>query len=372
MAMARDKPTGPTAEDGGAVRAPERLSGRTGGAVLTAVRQRLGSGAREVAVDLSGVEAIDTRGAAYLQLACETARARGARVRLEGAQGKVAELLDLVGPSFEPPDAAPRRRMGVFERMGDAVFRAVGEAREAAGLVVDTFYWSVLAPLHGRGLRWGALLDELHEIGVRAVGIVALLNFLLGATIALLAAAQLARFGATIYVADLVLVANARELAAVLTAVIVSARSGAAITAELATMKVQEELDALRTMGLNTARFLLAPKLWALVFAVPALTVVAMVAGNVGGTLVGVTVLDIAPVRWWGEMVAAARLDDFLQGMGKSLIFAVIIGLVACHNGLRVRGGARGVGLATTRSVVMDIFFIIIADMVFATTCFFL
>ena len=359
------------AESAGPIVAPERLAHDTGGALLADVRSALATGARDVTVDLSGVARMDTQGAAYLALATAAAREQGAELRLEGASGKVARLLTLVEQGFAPQPAARRERVGVFEGIGGTAFGAAAEVRDAAGLVVEALYWSVMAPVRGLGLRWGALMDELHEIGVRAIGIVALLNFLLGVIIALLSAAQLQQFGATIYVANLVLVAFARELGAVLTAVIVSARSGAAITAELATMKVQEEIDALRAMGLNVTKFLVAPKLWALVIAVPALTVLAMVAGNLGGSFIGLTLLGESPVRWWDQMAGAAVLGDFGQGLFKSVLFAVIIGLVACHNGLRVRGGARGVGLATTRSVVMDIFFVIVADMVFATAFFF-
>jgi len=136
-------------------------------------------------------------------------------------------------------------------------------------------------------------------------------------------------------------------------------------------MEVDEEIDALRSMGLNVARFLVVPKLWALVLAVPALTVLAMLAGNAGGSFIGISILGESPAAWWNEMMYAAALGDFLQGLFKSVIFAIIIGLVACHNGLRVRGGARGIGLATTRSVVMDIFLVIAADMVFASFFFF-
>jgi phospholipid/cholesterol/gamma-HCH transport system permease protein len=283
----------------------------------------------------------------------------------------VAELLALIRPSLATAAEGPAERVGLFEHVGGRAFDALAEARDALGLLVDTVYWSLLAPARGRGFRWAALLDELHEMGVHAIGIVALLNFLLGVIIALLSAQQVRDFGLTIYVADLVVVAFARELAAIMTGIIVSARTGAAITAELATMKVQEEIDALRTMGLNTAKFLIAPKLWALLLALPALTVVGMVAGHAGGVLIGIGLLGEAPVRWWNEMVAAATMSDILQGIGKSLIFAVIIALIGCHNGLRVLGGARGVGLATTRSVVMDVFLIIAADMIFASAAFF-
>lgn len=360
-----------TGEPAAAIRAPERLSAATGGAVLSAVRARLAEGARELAVDLGGVEAMDTRGAAYLQLAAAEARQQDVELRLENARGKVADLLALVEPSFAPREPGPRERAGPFEAVGAAVFRGIKETGEAAELVVESLFWSVLAPAHGLGLRVGALVEELHEIGVRAIGIVALLNFLLGVIIALLSAAQLTQFGQAIYVADLTVIAFARELAAVLTAVIVSARSGAAITAELATMKIQEELDALRSMGLQVAKFLIAPKLWALVLAVPALTVLANVAGNAGGAFIGFALLGEAPARWWQHVADAAALGDFAQGLFKSVLFALIIGLVACHNGLRVTGGARGVGLMTTRSVVMDIFLIIVVDMVFATLFFF-
>ncbi|HPD16459.1 MAG TPA: ABC transporter permease [Planctomycetota bacterium] len=362
----------PTPErDEGPLVAPARLSQEAGRALLEAARARLAAGASSVRVDLRGVERMDTQGAAFLQLAARTARERGAELKLEGARGRAAELLELVRPALEETPPSPPPSEGLLERLGGRAFAARDELRAAVALAVDLLYWAVLAPLRGKGLRWGALLDELHEMGVRALGIVALLNFLLGVIIALLSAAQLKQFGATIYVADLVVVAFARELGAFLTAIIVSARSGAAITAELATMRVREEIDALRSMGLNVARFLLVPKLWALLLAVPALTVLAMAAGNAGGSFVGISILGESPVAWWNELVAAAALGDILQGLFKSGIFAVIIALVACHNGLRVEGGARGIGLATTRSVVIDIFLIIVADMAFATFFFF-
>ncbi len=357
---------------GGAARVtvPEDLSRQTGAQVLDEVRARLDEGAEAITVDLASVEDIDTQGAAFLELAAEAARERDAELHLEGARGKVAELLELLKPSFAPPTPPEHEDVGVFQLLGDRVFNILAELREAGGLLVDAIFWAILAPVRGFGLRWKAVLDELHEMGVRAIGIVALLNFLLGVIIALLSAAQLRQFGATIYVADLVVIAFTRELAVVMTGVIVSARTGAAITAELATMKVQEELDALRSMGINEARFLVAPKLWALLFTMPALTVLAMMAGVAGGSFVGVTLLGESAVRWWNELVFAATVRNIALGMFKSFIFAVIIALVGCHNGLRVRGGARGVGLATTRTVVMDVFFITAADMIFAAVFF--
>jgi phospholipid/cholesterol/gamma-HCH transport system permease protein len=367
-----DGTNGARSEFAGHVRAPATVSLEAGRELLRAVRVLLDRGARDVAVDLSGVERLDTRGAAFLQLAGSAARARGAELRFEGARGHVADLIELVEPSLEAAPARRAPRVGFFERVGGAALDSLAGLRSAVELVVDALYWAILAPLRGQGLRWGAILDELHEMGVRAIGIVALLNFLLGIIIALLSAAQLRQIGMTIWVADLVVVAFARELAVILTAIIVSARTGAAITAELATMTVQEEIDALRSMGLNVAKFLVAPKLWALLLSVPALTFLAMLAGVAGGSFVGVTLLGETPVQWWRELEAAAVVGDILHGLSKSVIFAAIIGLVSCYCGLRVEAGARGVGLATTRSVVLDIFFVIVADMIFASFSFFM
>jgi len=351
--------------------APAEISGRAGRKLLDDVRSRLAGGARRVVVDLSGAERIDTQGAAYLQLAAASAQARCGELVLEGTRPDVRDMIELVERSASEPARAPRRPLHFFEWLGERALAVFKERREAGELVYDAAYWSILAPVKGQGLRWSAVADELHEMGVRAIGIVVLLNVLLGIIIALLSAAQLRKFGASIYVADLLVIAFTRELAAILTAIIVAARTGAAITAELATMKVQEELDAVRSMGLNVARFLVAPKLWALFVALPVLTAVAMVAGVAGGSLIGVGLLGETPLVWWNELVGAADIEDLVQGFFKSAIFAIIIGLVGCHNGLRVEGGARGVGLATTRSVVMDIFFIIAADMAFASFFFF-
>ena len=203
-------------------------------------------------------------------------------------------------------------------------------------------------------------------MGVRGLRINCLMNFLLGMIIAMLSAAQLEQFGAGIYVADLIMIAFARELAAIMTAVVVSARTGAAIAAELATMRVQEEIDALRGMGLKVAQFLVAPKLLALLLVMPCLVAMGMVSGILGASIWGIWVMGFSVDAWYTQTVNAAQMGDLLQGMLKTFFFAVMIVLVGCHNGLRVRGGSRGVGLMTTRSVVMDIFFIIVIDMVFA------
>jgi phospholipid/cholesterol/gamma-HCH transport system permease protein len=179
-------------------------------------------------------------------------------------------------------------------------------------------------------------------------------------------AKQAEAYGIQIFVADIIVIGFARELAAIMTATVVSARTGAAIAAEIATMKVQEEIDALRGMGLNVTQFLVSPKLLAMLVVLPCLVALGVISGILGGAVWGIFVLDFQPGVWFRQSYNAANLSDFVQGGSKTLIFAIMIVLVGCHNGFRVTGGSRGVGLMTTRAVVMDIFFMIVIDIHFA------
>jgi len=173
-------------------------------------------------------------------------------------------------------------------------------------------------------------------------------------------------------VANLIMIGFARELAAVMTAVVVSARTGAAIAAELATMKVQEEIDALRGMGINVVQYLVTPKLLALIVVLPCLVTLGLISGVAGGAVWGIMVLGFRPSIWYQQTLGAAYMEDIMQGMLKTFFFAIAIALIGCHNGLRVKGGSRGVGLMTTRAVVMDIFTLICIDIVFAAIFYYL
>lgn len=354
------------------IRVSGEISDAGGERLLEEVSAIVSAGNGEVSVDLSGMARINSRDCAWLVMAVRAAKADGASVSLKGATGSVAGFLDLVHASFSipPPHVAPRE--GLLEIAGGKALDAWMEFKEAGSLIVDAIYWSFIAPIEGRGLRWRGLLDELSEMGYKAVGIVALINFLLGLVIAMLTATQLRRFGVEIYVASLVVIGFARELAVVMTGIVVSARTGAAITAELATMTVSEEIDALKGMGLNVAKFLIAPKVLAILVAMPILTILGFVTGVAGGFVLGIVFLGFTFDLWWEHTVWAVTSGDVVQGLVKSFVFAMIIVIVGCHNGLRVEGGARGVGIATTRSVVMDIFFIIVADMIFASIFYFL
>jgi phospholipid/cholesterol/gamma-HCH transport system permease protein len=350
----------------GHLRVQGELSTAAGAELYAAVQSALTTGASEVRIELSAVSRMDSLGGAWLIRVSDAVREAGLRLHLEGAQGQVRDFLRLIQSTFDTSPPPPPRQAGVFEAMGETVLAAVAEAKDIVALSIDTIYWGILAPFTGRGVRWRTLVEELAAIGVRATFLVVLMNVLMGLVIALLSAAQLRQFGAEIFVADLVGIAFARELAPVLTAIIVIARSGSAITAELATMVVQEEVDALKSMGFNVAQFLVVPKFWAMLLAMPALTTLAMLGGFLGGLEMGVFVLGINPQSWIRETLAAVTLRDAWQGLMKSVVFGITIVFTGCHNGLRVRGGAQAVGQATTRAVVMDVVFIIILDMIFA------
>ncbi|HOX38779.1 MAG TPA: ABC transporter permease [Candidatus Brocadiia bacterium] len=353
------------------IRVEGDLTDQTGREMFAAAQGCIRRKACEITVDLSSVKNMDSLGGAWLGRLMANARLKKVNVEISGATGQAAELLDMLAPTLSAEPAPGTRRIGLFEDIGGTFLNALSEAREAFELVIEAVYWAVIGPLTGKGLRIENTLDEMHEMGVRAVGIVCLINFLLGLIIAMLSIAQVEPFGLGIYVATVVVIGFARELGAVMTAVVVSARSGAAIAAEMATMVVQEEIDSLRGMGLNPARFLVAPKLVAMIAVMPCLTVLAMFSGVAGGTLVGVVLLKISTNLWLQQTQTYLKAGDIAQGLIKCVVFAFVITLVGCHNGLRVKGGARGVGLATTRSVVMDIFFIIVADMIFAILFYF-
>jgi phospholipid/cholesterol/gamma-HCH transport system permease protein len=213
----------------------------------------------------------------------------------------------------------------------------------------------------------GATSTQAIRIGVDALPIVSLIAFLLGLIMAFQAAFQLRQFGANIFVANLVGISVVRELGPLMTAIVVAGRSGSAIAAELGTMVVGEEIDALRTMGINEIRFLVVPRVYAITITQPSLTLYANAVGVFGGFLIGVLYLDLSAAAYIQQTISALTLGDLAQGLSKSGVFAWVIVLIGCHCGLRITGGAEGVGRATTTSVVASIFSIIAVDSIFTT-----
>jgi phospholipid/cholesterol/gamma-HCH transport system permease protein len=238
-------------------------------------------------------------------------------------------------------------------------------------LVTDTMYWTFVAPLTGKGLRFRSTVEHFVEYSVNSLPIVGLICFLVGSIMAMQSAYQLEQFGAGIYVANLVGVAAMRELAPLMTAILLTGRSGSAITAEIGSMKVYEEIDALEVMGLNPTKFLVVPKFLAMVLALPCLTILATLLMIAGGYALSIGVIGMDSGLYIEHTATALVFKDFATGMTKSVFFALVICWVGVHRGFQVEGGAEGVGKMTTSSVVTSIFFIVIVDMVFTALFYF-
>ncbi len=249
--------------------------------------------------------------------------------------------------------------------IGRRVLNLTASTAHLAEMINQTAYWLLIGPFRPKGLRWGWTTKQVVQTGLNAVPIVTLISLAIGVILALQAAYQLRRVGALIYVATLVSVSVTRELGPLITAVILAGRSGSAFAAEIGSMKVSEEIDALETMGLNAVKFLVVPKTLGLLIALPCLTVIADFVSISGGFMVGVGWLGLGFSAYLRQTLAFLTTSDVLTGLIKSLFFALIIALVGCFQGFSVTGGAEGVGRRTTSSVVISIFLVILADCFF-------
>ncbi|RLB57807.1 MAG: ABC transporter [Deltaproteobacteria bacterium] len=343
-----------------------RLDRHSAPAVYDWLQAWLPTDGRPVGLDLGELEFLDSAGVAVLTEAQRQAGRRGVRLELVKVSEPARRTLSLFRTAEEGGDWQVLRA-GLLERTGQGAWQVLQEWKAMFLLLVDTFYWAVLGPfLGGRGAPRGEMMRQSILLGSNAFGIISLLSFLIGLTMALLSAHQLRRFGANIYVADLVAVAMVRELGPILTAVIVAGRSGSAIAAEIATMRVTEEIDALLAMGFVPVRFLVVPKMYAVTLTQPLLTFVGVAFGIFGGLVIAALSLGVPPQPFLHQALGAIRPTDIGSGLMKSVVFGWLILLIAAHCGLRTRGGAEAVGLSTTRSVVLAIFSVIIADCIFS------
>ena len=322
-------------------------------------------------LDLSRVTAMDSAGAALCEVLRSQAERQGARLVLSAAAPAASEALSMFrvraerAPAPEPPPH-------FLERLGGGAYRSYLAALDFAVLVTDTmhFTWGGLVGRRHR-IRGAAVVEQMVRIGLESLGIVALISLLVGLTVALQSAYQLRQFGANIFIANLVGVAMTREMGPLMTAILIAGRSGASIAAEISTMVITEEVDALRIMGIHPTRFLVVPRFIGITLTQPLLTIMADALGIIGGFIVAVLYLGISPGGFYDQLVGALVLKDLATGLVKSVSFAWIIVFVGAHRGFRVHGGAEGVGLATTASVVQAIFMVIVADAFFSILFYF-
>jgi phospholipid/cholesterol/gamma-HCH transport system permease protein len=330
------------------------------------VRFLVANSSGPLVIDVSQLDSIQGSGAALVvDLALELERdGRGGDVR--GATGPVQALLGLYAPdeAAPPPRAhelresflaqVGRRSIGVTTGVVDGIV-FIGELTRACGR-------TILRPATFPFREW---VVQLSRTGPDGVAIVALVNFLVGTILGFQSAVQLENYGAEIFVANLVGLSVVRELGPLMTAILLAGRSGAAFAAELGTMKVSEEVDALRTMGLSPHRFLVLPRVAALVVTMPLLTIIANAMGILGGLAIGCGAMGITLNAYWQQTASSIETSDVLTGLAKAVAFGGIVGVIACHRGLSTRGGAEGVGRSTTAAVVTVLFALIIADAIF-------
>jgi phospholipid/cholesterol/gamma-HCH transport system permease protein len=326
-------------------------------------------GALSVSLDGSGLTALDSAGAWVLGRTLRALSERGAAVQIDGLRDDYRALLEKteIG-GLDIPFSIPRRPalVGLLERTGTSVVSTFHTGVDLLGFLGLTLV-TLGRILTGRArLRWIALLRQVEAVGFDALPIVGLLCFLVGVVLAYMGALQLQRFGASILTVNLVGVSVLREIGVLLTAIIVAGRSGSAFTAQIGTMKVNQEVDAMETLGLSPVDVLVIPRLVALFIALPLLVFFGDMLGLIGGAVISVLYLDLSFGQFLVQLKDAIDFWDFGTGMIKAPVFAYVIALVSCHQGLQVSGSAESVGTRTTASVVQSIFLVIVLDAVFA------
>ncbi len=324
----------------------------------------------EIAVDAARIEALDTAGAWVLQKLLLRLRGEGIVVTLRGLRPEFAKLLEVVaqhvaGQADKPAPAASQTPTAL-ERIGRRTEAAFTETVALLSFVGESAVALAGSVAHPARLRWRPILYNIRSAGFDALPIVGLVSFLIGIVVAYQGADQLRQYGANIFVADLVGLSMLREFAPLFTAIIIAGRSGSAYAAQIGTMSVTEEIDAMRTLGIAPLDMLVLPKLIALAIALPLLTVFADVLGVFGGMLMARAQLDVSFNEFLDRFVKAISITGYLIGIGKAPVFAAIIVVVGCFQGFRTQGGADSVGRQTTRAVVQSIFLVIVADALFS------
>jgi phospholipid/cholesterol/gamma-HCH transport system permease protein len=324
---------------------------------------------RDLVLDMTRLARLDTAGAWILHRTLSAWRAAGGETRLEGAAPAHAALMERITAQDLANIAEPAQPNPIL-----AGLAAIGAGM--AGLLhqaycITGFLGLVLAGIgrtarHPSRLRWPALITQIEQTGLRAVPIVALISFLIGVVLAYQGAMQLQQFGAEIFTIDLVAISVLREVGILLTAIVIAGRSGSAFTAQIGSMKLREEIDAMRALGLDPLDVLVLPRVLALMLALPMLTFLSDIMGLLGGGLMTWIALDISPPLFIERLHASLNISHFWVGLSKAPVFGVLIAIIGCFEGMQVEGSAESVGSLTTQSVVEAIFAVIIADAVFS------
>jgi len=323
---------------------------------------------RKLIVDLSEIEYLDSAGALGLIQLEDKTKTRFIPfqfVNVTDEAKRIMALIDRKALAMKPL-ASEKRSGNLIEQVGDGTLKILNDFISVMTFLGDLLTALFYSLLHPRSVRWEDVLFYMKRAGVEGLAIVGLINFLLGLIIAFMSSLQLKQFGANIYVASLVGVAMVSELGPIMTAIIVAGRSGSAFAAEIGTMMVNEEVDALVAMGFDPIRFLAVPKVLAAMIVVPILTLYADFFGVGGGLVVGILGLDLTVYTYVQETIKVISVAAIVKSLIKSVVFAAMIAGIGCQRGFQVRGGAEAVGALTTSAVVAAIFLTIVIDSAFA------
>ncbi len=323
-------------------------------------------------VDASGIEYCDGAGIGLLLELRRRQHESGRQIQIEGLRPEFEQLMTMFDPGqLGKPVPHPKSFVQIAEDIGKATVRFGNDLKLQIAFIGELCFKLLSTMLHPRSLRWKDTFLIAEKSGADAVVITALLGFLIGLILAFQSAIPMMQFGAQIFVADLVVISLFRELGPLITAFILAARSGSAFAAELGTMKINEEIDALTTMGLDPVRFLVLPRVIAAVFVIPLLTIFNLLFGLIGCGLV-MSSLGFPPVIYLNQIQQAANLGDLISGLVKTVLFGILIAGIGCLRGLQTGTGASAVGDSATRAVVSGIIAIVVVDGIFAVVYYFI
>lgn len=345
-----------------------RLSGALTIRTVTPLRARLSDLAAERVhhVDLSKVRRVDTAGAWAL---LEFTRRATQTINITGASSEAESLLRTVEHALPEPEEPPRADTSFkawLGRFGQRVFSGLMFLRALTAYLGIFLHRLARAIRHPSEFKLTSLVHHCEEVGLKAVPIVALMAFLIGVVLAFQGSTQLRQFGAEVFVVDLIAISILRELGILLTAIIVAGRTASAFTAAIGSMKMREEIDAMRTLGLDPGMNLFVPRILALLIMLPILGLIANIAGLFGGALMSWIDLGISPAMFTTRLVEGTAVSHVFVGLVKAPVFAMIIGVVGCHAGMQVQSNAESLGRMTSNAVVTAIFAVIVADAVFS------
>jgi phospholipid/cholesterol/gamma-HCH transport system permease protein len=350
-----------------------RLDSATSGTVWRqAVQALVRAKAAKVLVDASGIDYCDGSGIALLLHLRNQQSRRGGELEIHGLHAEFEKLLhDLTGGELLPAAAPEEAETNFAEQIGKAVFEVLRDIGAVISFVGELFLAMIQAARQPHRVRWRDTLKIAEALGVDALPIVLLIGFLMGLIMAFQAAVPLGQFGAQIFVANLIGLAILRELGPLMTAIVLAGRSGSAFAAEIGTMKVREEIDALRTMGLEPVRFLVVPRVIAALVMTPLLTVFADLVGLMGGSVVLLS-LGFPLITFFHQVQSAVSYGSPVGGLVKAFFFGILVAAIGCLRGLQTKSGASAVGESTTSAVVSGIILIVITDGIFSVVYYYL